>query len=104
MTKDHIVEIMGSQCGNFKNFPPRLLAKIPSKYFFTKELYCKLISRKIFEVGVNFRNFHTVGIILPPFFRKNSVKVTFYEKKLHGSEFLVFPHSVEITEIIFHTF
>ena len=44
------------------SFPHDVFAKIPSKYFFTKELYYKLISRKFFEVGVNFRNFHTVCI------------------------------------------
>ena len=46
------------------------------------------------------------GILLPPFFRKNSVNVTFYylknftlnwfdEKNLHGSEFFVFPHCAQ---------
>ena len=45
----------------FKNFSPTMfLQKFRQSNFFTKELYCKLISRKFFEVGVNFRNFHTV--------------------------------------------
>ena len=34
--------------------------KFRQSIFFTKELYYKLISRKYFEVVVNFRNFHTV--------------------------------------------
>ena len=34
--------------------------KFRQSIFFTKELYYELISRKFFEVGVNFRNFHTV--------------------------------------------
>ena len=46
-----------------KIFPHDFLAKIPSKYFFTKELCYKLISRKFLEVGVNFRNFHTVRLL-----------------------------------------
>ena len=36
-----------------KLFPHDFLTKIPSKCFFTKKLYYKLISRKFFEVGVN---------------------------------------------------
>ena len=52
-----------------KIFPHDFLAKIPSKCFFTKELYYKLISRKFFEVGVNFRNFHTVGCLIEQIYR-----------------------------------
>ena len=85
-----ITEIYSTQCGNFKNnFPHDFLAKIPSKYFFTKELYYELISRKFFEVGVNFRNFHTVYRLicellwrifhLKGFFFVNSVKSKFLD-------------------------
>ena len=66
--------------GNFKTFPPRVhdfLAKIPSKYFFTKGLYYKLISRKFFEVGVNSPNFHTA-------LWRNSQSVRFYVKPILG--------------------
>ena len=51
-----------SQCSNFKNFTPQLFSKNSVKVYFislNKELYYKLITRKFFEVGVNFRNFHT---------------------------------------------
>ena len=37
-----------------------LLKKFRQSNFFTKELYCKLILRKFFEVRVNFRHYHTV--------------------------------------------
>ena len=59
-----------------KLFPHDFLAKIPSKYYFTKELSYTtytLISRKYFEVVVNFRNFHTV---LSPFFDKKNREST----------------------------
>ena len=51
-----------------KIFPHNFLAKFPSKYFFTKVLYYKLISQKFFEVGVNFRNFYTVRRNCPTFY------------------------------------
>ena len=46
----------------FANFFPHhdILQNFRQINFFTKELYCKSIWRKIFAVGKNFRNFHTV--------------------------------------------
>ena len=41
-------------------FPHDFLLKFRQINFFTKELYCKSIWRKIFAVGENFRNYHTV--------------------------------------------
>ena len=43
-----------------KFFPHDFLQKFRQINFFTKELYCKSIWRKIFAVGENFWNFHTV--------------------------------------------
>ena len=45
-----------------KFFPHDILQKFRQINFFTKELYCKSIWRKIFAVGENFRNFHTVYV------------------------------------------
>ena len=47
------------QCGNLQIFPPRFfLQKFRQIKYFTKELYCKSIWRKIFAVGEKFWNFH----------------------------------------------
>ena len=45
----------------FANFSPTIfLQKFRQIKYFTKELYCKSIWRKIFAVGENFWNFHTL--------------------------------------------
>ena len=90
------MEITETQCGNFKNFPHDFLEKIPSKYYFTKELYYKLISQNFFEVGVNFRNFHHHTVekreILSHcthqyFFRQINSLVTYLVKPLRSRNF-----------------
>ena len=44
-----------------KNFSPMVFSqKFRQSNFFIKELYCKLISRIFFEMGVNYRRYHTV--------------------------------------------
>ena len=74
--RTHTVEI-------WKFFPHDFFAKISSKWLITKELYCILISQKFFEVGVNFRHYHTVEHLLSRFFGKNFVKATHLLKKSH---------------------
>ena len=51
----HSVEIMEFYCHHFS-------AKIPWNQLFTKELYSRVIWRKIIYVVVNFSFFHTVGL------------------------------------------
>ena len=51
--RNHNVEI-------WKFFPHDFLQKFRQSNFFTEELYCKLISRKNFQVGVNFRHYLTL--------------------------------------------
>ena len=64
----------------FENFSPTIfLQKFHQINFFTKVLYCKLIWRNLFEVGVNFRHFHTVNCEL-------------------------YVHSLEFTHIFWQTF
>ena len=67
-----------SQCGNLQNFPHDFFCKNFVKLTFSLELYCKSIWRKIFVVGENFRNFHTVRKwrkrIFHDFCSKNFVK------------------------------
>ena len=64
--------------------PTILLQKLRQSNFFTKELYCKLISRKKIQVGVNFRDYHTVLCgnygILSPFFLKKLREINFPHK------------------------
>ena len=59
-----ITEILSSQCGNLQIFPPPFFCKNFAKSNVSlklyNELYCKSIWRKIFAVGENFWNFHTV--------------------------------------------
>ena len=68
-----------AQCRNLQIFPHDFLQKFCQINFFTVKLYCKSIWRKIFEVGKNFRSYHTLyvhvhtycgnyGILMPPFF------------------------------------
>ena len=61
----------------FENFSPRFfLQKFRQSNYFTKELHCKLISRKFFEVGVNFRHYHSTTLCISS---KNVVKSTHLE-------------------------
>ena len=54
-----MVSSSASQCGNLKKFSHTIfLQKFRQSNFFTKELPCKLISRKFFDVGVNFQHYH----------------------------------------------
>ena len=110
-----ISRLNAPQCGNFKNFPPRLFGKNSVKVIFS--LYNYTINRfhenclKWVEISVIStqwcRNFHTVLCDkcinpLSHFFRKNFVKVTFSLKNLLKSwfdefffserKFHVFPH------------
>ena len=88
----HIVEIC-------KFFPHDILQKFRQINFFTKELYCKSIWRKIFTVGENFRNYHTVSekfTLTEKIFRQiiSSKTVVFTNclPKMRESEFLKLPH------------
>ena len=56
--------------------PTNFLQKFRQSNFFTKELHCKLISRKFFEVGVNFRHYHSTTLCISS---KNVVKSTHLE-------------------------
>ena len=45
-------DVRFTQCGNLQIFPPTIfLQKFRQIRYFTKELYCKSIWRKIFAVG-----------------------------------------------------
>ena len=58
----------------FEHFSPTIFSqKFRQSNFFTEEVFSKLISRKFFEVGVNFRHFHTVHRSIV---EKKSVKST----------------------------
>ena len=48
---------------SFCNSPTIFLKNFVKVTFFTIELYCKLISREFFQVGVNFRHYHTVDLL-----------------------------------------
>ena len=58
---------MDTVCKFEKFFPHDILEKFRQINFFTKELYCKSIWRKIFAVGENFRNFHPVWALVTQF-------------------------------------
>ena len=87
MTK-FLQKIVGEKFSNFhttvwkfENFSPTIfLQKFRQSNFFTKELYCKSISRKFFEVGVNFWHYHTE--ILDQFFIKRIYPLCYFKSSI----------------------
>ena len=58
--KEWVKSMISTVHWKLENISPTIFSqKFRQSNFFTKELYCKLISRKLFEMWENLRNYHT---------------------------------------------